>query len=53
MSKRQVEFFFDFGSRRPTRVDTAPGICASTGATLVLPAMLLGGVFQARETRRP
>ena len=54
MSKRQVEFFFDFGSPTAYLAWTQlPGICASTGATLVYRPMLLGGVFQATGNASP
>jgi 2-hydroxychromene-2-carboxylate isomerase len=53
MSKT-LEFFFDVGSPTAYLAWTQlPGLCASTGATLVYRPMLLGGVFQATGNASP
>jgi len=54
VSTKTVEFFFDFGSPASYLAWTQlPGICNTTGATLVYRPMLLGGVFQATGNTSP
>ncbi len=53
MSK-QVEFYYDYGSPAAYLAWTQmPGLCAGTGAELVLKPILLGGVFKATGNQTP
>lgn len=52
--KKQVEFYFDFGSPYSYLAYKAlPGIAAAQGAQIVWWPMLLGGVFKATGNRSP
>ena len=52
--KKQVEFYFDFGSPYSYLAYKAlPGIAAAHGAQIVWRPMLLGGVFKATGNRSP
>ena len=54
MSKRAVEFFFDFGSPASYLAWTQlPALCRASGAMLIDRPMLLGGVFQATGNASP
>ncbi len=54
MSRKTVEFFFDFGSPTTYLAWTQlPGLCREAGAALVYRPMLLGGVFQATGNASP
>ena len=54
MTRKTVEFFFDFGSPATYLAWTQlPAICAAAGATLAYRPMLLGGVFQATGNASP
>ena len=54
MTRKTVEFYFDFGSPAAYLAWTQlPGLCAEAGAELVFKPMLLGGVFQATGNRSP
>ncbi|RZL93917.1 MAG: 2-hydroxychromene-2-carboxylate isomerase [Variovorax sp.] len=54
MTKRSVDFYFDFGSPASYLAATQlPQLCADAGAALVWKPMLLGGVFQATGNRSP
>jgi 2-hydroxychromene-2-carboxylate isomerase len=54
MSKKQVEFYFDFGSPTAYLAYTQlPKIAKACGAELVWRPMLLGGVFKATGNQSP
>ena len=54
MTRKTVEFYFDFGSPAAYLAWTQlSGLCAKAGAELVFKPMLLGGVFQATGNRSP
>lgn len=54
MSRKTVEFYFDFGSPAAYLAWTQlPALCTQAGADLVYKPMLLGGVFQATGNRSP
>ena len=53
-TKKQVEFYFDFGSPTAYLAYTQlPGIAAQSGAELVWRPMLLGGVFKGAGNQSP
>ena len=48
MTRKTVEFYFDFGSPAAYLAWTQlPALCANAGAELIFKPMLLCGVFQA------
>ena len=54
MTRKTVEFYFDFGSPATYLAWTQlPALCQQAGAELVHKPMLLGGVFQATGNRSP
>ena len=54
MTRKTVEFYFDFGSPAAYLAWTQlPALCANAGAELIFKPMLLGGVFQATGNRSP
>src|ERR1700741_3721148 len=54
MTKRSVDFYFDFGSPASYLAATQlPRLCAEADAELVWKPMLLGGVFQATGNHSP
>ena len=53
-TKRQVEFYFDFGSPTAYLAYTQlPGIASETGAEIIWRPMLLGGVFKSAGNQSP
>ena len=54
MTRKTVEFYFDFGSPAAYLAWTQlPALCQQADAELVFKPMLLGGVFQATGNRSP
>ena len=54
MSRKTVEFYFDFGSPAAYLAwEQLPALCDEAGAELIHKPMLLGAVFQATGNRSP
>lgn len=53
MTRRSIEFYFDFGSPASYLASTQlPAIAQEAGAALVYRPMLLGGVFKIGQTEQ-